>query len=295
MGGAPDQDDADGSWIRGAELSETQPQGAPGPGESAASPVSCWRCQLEYAGTLEKCPHCGAQKRRAAAASQTVALSSGDHRPLGALIWAYSIMLGVGLALVGFQRTLAANEALDLSDLQATIIGAELFQGILCLVYLWISRGCCPQPPAPPWGPTLAWSLALPVLAAALAVNVGYHFVLRQIVGVGPEQDILSQSSQAFLVLVVCVEPAIIEELFCRHRALGVLRQYVGAHGAVWISATMFALLHIAAFLSVPYLLLLGAVLAYLRIASGTLLLPMLMHFLHNLLISIWLQEQMVP
>ena len=144
MGGAPDQDDADGSWIRGAELSETQPQGAPGPGESAASPVSCWRCQLEYAGTLEKCPHCGAQKRRAAAASQTVALSSGDHRPLGALIWAYSIMLGVGLALVGAWPRLRRLEvdAVYAGLYLGLVAGAVRLIGFGCGVvcHLWCSR-----------------------------------------------------------------------------------------------------------------------------------------------------------
>lgn len=295
MAGVPDQDsDADGPWIRDAELRESQHQRTEFPSESEASLIGCWRCQLEYARILEKCPHCGAVTRRAGP-DRTTMSASGDQ-PLGALMWAYGLMLGVGIAMIAVQHMLAAIESPpELDELQAIIVGAELVQSILCLVYLWVSRGCCPQPPAPRWGPTLAWSLALPVLVLALAINVGYHFILRNLVGEVPEADLLSQSSQAFLVLAVCVEPAIIEELFCRHRALGVLRQFVGDHGAVWISATMFALLHIASFLSVPYLLLLGVILAYMRIASGTLLLPIAMHFLHNFLISFWLQDLIVP
>jgi membrane protease YdiL (CAAX protease family) len=38
---------------------------------------------------------------------------------------------------------------------------------------------------------------------------------------------------------------------------------------------------------SVPYLILMGAFLAYMRLASGTIVLPMLLHFVHNFVILI--------
>ena len=63
------------------------------------------------------------------------------------------------------------------------------------------------------------------------------------------------------------------------------LRGVLSRHAAVWISATMFAFMHVAVLPSVPYLIVLGAVLAYLRLASGTLLLPILIHFAHNLVV----------
>ena len=85
--------------------------------------------------------------------------------------------------------------------------------------------------------------------------------------------------------LTICVQPAVVEEAYCRLFALDCLRGPLGRHAAVWISATMFGFLHVAVLPSVPYLIVVGAVLAYLRLASGTLLLPILVHLAHNLVI----------
>jgi membrane protease YdiL (CAAX protease family) len=82
--------------------------------------------------------------------------------------------------------------------------------------------------------------------------------------------------------VLICVQPAIVEELFFRHLVLGVLRSNLGVHGAVFISSVMFALAHIGVPLSMPVLFVLGLGLGYARVASGGLLLPMAMHFVHN-------------
>ena len=81
----------------------------------------------------------------------------------------------------------------------------------------------------------------------------------------------------------MCVQPAVIEELFFRHLLLGHLRPHVGMHGAVWVSAVGFGMAHLGNPVGWPVLILLGAGLGYARTLSGTLALPIALHFLHNL------------
>ena len=80
-------------------------------------------------------------------------------------------------------------------------------------------------------------------------------------------------------------QPAVIEELFFRYLALGALRSHVGLHLAVFLSSLMFAAAHLGQFPFIPALLVIGIGLGYVRHFSGGLLLPMLIHFGHNLVV----------
>ena len=86
-------------------------------------------------------------------------------------------------------------------------------------------------------------------------------------------------------LLAECVQPAFVEELFFRHLALGTLRRFLAPGGAVLVSSLMFALAHVYRPLSFPIFVLIGMGLGWLRVLSGSLLLPILLHFLHNLII----------
>jgi membrane protease YdiL (CAAX protease family) len=59
----------------------------------------------------------------------------------------------------------------------------------------------------------------------------------------------------------------------------------MGDHGAIWVSAVMFGLLHLYNPLGMPMLIVVGAGLGYMRLVSGGMLLPMLMHGFHNALV----------
>ena len=128
-----------------------------------------------------------------------------------------------------------------------------------------------------------SWLAAIPILVVMLSINYGYHWVLRHVVGLPCIEDDLTAHFSALSLLVTCIQPALVEEAYCRLFVLDCLLSVSSLRAAVWISATMFAFLHIALLPSLPYLILFGAVLAYLRLSSGTLLLPMMAHFLHNL------------
>lgn len=127
------------------------------------------------------------------------------------------------------------------------------------------------------------WPASMPLLGVMLAVNVGYHWVLRYLIGNLSLEEELLETPSWIIFFGVCIQPAIVEEAYCRGIALGILRRITGVHSAVWISAMMFGLMHVSVALSIPYLILFGAFVGYMRVASGTIWLPILLHFLHNL------------
>ena len=86
-------------------------------------------------------------------------------------------------------------------------------------------------------------------------------------------------------LITICIQPAVMEELFFRHLALGASLEVISAKQAVFLSALLFAMAHLGTPLSIPTLTLLSIVLGMLRLLSGGLILPMLFHFFHNLLV----------
>ncbi|HVK17922.1 MAG TPA: CPBP family intramembrane glutamic endopeptidase [Fimbriiglobus sp.] len=132
-----------------------------------------------------------------------------------------------------------------------------------------------------------AWALAAPGFVVLLAVNLGYHQILKWLINPYPDPDApqiidIGLTDGAWAILLVCVQPAVVEEVFFRYLLLGHLRPHLGAHGAVWLSAVIFGMAHLGNVPGWPVLMLLGAGLGYARVYSGGLTLPILLHFLHN-------------
>ncbi len=134
----------------------------------------------------------------------------------------------------------------------------------------------------------VAWAAAAPGFLLLLGVNLGYHQFLKWLVS--PYQDPnapgvidISLKDGWWAILLVCVQPAVVEELFFRYLLFGHLWPHLGVHGAVWVSAVIFGMAHLGNIPGWPVLILLGAGLGYARAYSGTLALPIGLHFLHNL------------
>jgi membrane protease YdiL (CAAX protease family) len=83
------------------------------------------------------------------------------------------------------------------------------------------------------------------------------------------------------VVVTVCVQPAVFEELAFRGVMLTSLRPTLSNVEAVLVTAMLFMTLHIspAAF---PHTLAMGVAAGFMRLASGSILPCMLMHFVHN-------------
>ena len=86
------------------------------------------------------------------------------------------------------------------------------------------------------------------------------------------------------IVVSICVQPAIIEELAFRGVILAALERVLGVRDAVIVSALMFMVIHLTV-LSFPHLFLIGLALGYLRVRTGSLYPCILAHFLHNLFV----------
>lgn len=87
------------------------------------------------------------------------------------------------------------------------------------------------------------------------------------------------------IILIICVQPAVIEELAFRGVILSGLRQVLGTHEAVVVNAFLFTLIHLTIPQFAPHILLVGLVTGYLRVHTGSLYPCMVLHFTHNLLV----------
>lgn len=84
-----------------------------------------------------------------------------------------------------------------------------------------------------------------------------------------------------FNVFTIAVIPAVFEEFAFRGIFMGLLRKRLSSSAAIIISAAAFGLMH-GNFSQMPFAFLIGLLLGYLYVASGSLWVPMLVHMLNN-------------
>lgn len=258
---------------------------APETSETVAQ-VECWRCRLSYVASDKACPHCAATNRhfRGPAASLGV---RKETLAVKALFWSYAAILATGVihAVVLSARFSDVENVTD--EIGQQVLGQILaveaidtliivFTMLFCLKHYRSGLGKKSQRW---WG----WALALPMLVACLGLNLLYHHGVREFIGTTSVEKSIYDQWSLLGVLAICVQPALVEELYFRGFAMGLLGKLVSPRAAVWISAVMFGLVHVSVLLSIPYLILVGALFGYMRLWSGGLFLPMLAHFLHNL------------
>lgn len=261
------------------------------PPDRLAELVECWRCGKAIAQLVPTCPYCHATNRHAPLPDTQPELDAGTARQskqIVVVMCVFIAMLGCGI-VHGAVTRMAIGDAAEIGpQLARTILHSIMTFEVVSTVLVVAGLVVCGriESPNPPSNASriLAWLFSIPLLGAAMAANLAYHQFVNEFVGVPIiEDELLKQQSLFGLIVVLyCVQPAIVEELFSRYMFLGVLRQHLQTHSAVWISALAFGLLHLASPLSIPYLIALGALLGYLRIASGSLVLPILFHFAHN-------------
>ncbi len=87
---------------------------------------------------------------------------------------------------------------------------------------------------------------------------------------------------------IIAIYPAIVEELAFRGLVLPFLTRRMPVVHAVLVSSVAFATLHMD-WVYLPFLFGLGLALGWLRVTSGSLIPPMLLHFFHNG--AIWVAE----
>ena len=217
--------------------------------------------------------------------------------PLVVVLVAYAGMMGVSFSqavyglLLNTDR-LAAQDGLRREMFYDTLVFEAVDAAIVVAAIVLASR---PLRRAAAWNRPGTWLLSVPGFAVVIAVNFGYHALLVYVFAgddaTPPEAaeaaDGLFTRDGWRTVLTVCVQPAVVEELFFRFLLLGHLRHHLGLHASVWLSSVLFGMAHLGNVPGWPVLILIGATLGYARVLSGGLALPMLLHFCHNFVICL--------
>ncbi|MGL6076043.1 MAG: lysostaphin resistance A-like protein [Fimbriiglobus sp.] len=137
------------------------------------------------------------------------------------------------------------------------------------------------------WKVIPTWIWAIPAFFFAICMNLAYHALLVFIF-TDPDAPVVNSDDDIGLkdgfwaILLVCIQPALIEELFFRYGLLGHLRNHLGLHGSVWLSSVLFGMAHLGNVPGWPILILLGAGMGYARVLTGGMALPIILHFCHN-------------
>lgn len=260
---------------------------------AASSPaVACWRCDLEVEASRDVCPHCMAQLREADSHSANLNSRDATSTSMKTLMWSYAVLL-LTVILLAFSFNISFENGESLTEEERAsalmqLLAFGILDAIVVLVAMKIGLHGIEPSQDEKSKPLLSWLLFLPMLAGLLAINFGYHHVLREILQVSILEDEITAELGWLVFFIYCIQPAVIEELYCREFALRVLRSVLGRNSAVWITSIMFGLMHVGSPLSIPYLVLVGLYLGYARVFSGNLALPIALHFLHNLIVLIW-------
>jgi membrane protease YdiL (CAAX protease family) len=129
-----------------------------------------------------------------------------------------------------------------------------------------------------------AWA-GLGILIPLLGLNLGYHAILRSMMDA---PDSMTEIIQALglpgTILLICVFPAVMEEIAFRGLLQHWLSTAVKPYKAMMMAAALFAALHFSP-LSFPILFLVGLLLGWMKQQTKSLYPSMLAHFLHNLTI----------
>jgi membrane protease YdiL (CAAX protease family) len=268
----------------------------PEPGEEVGNdPVlcECWRCGKSVEEDHSRCPYCRAILRRAeveeygddAAAIRSVA------RSIKVVLWFFALQLIASISYAAYLRSDAGRPSGPRGEQERQLLHemlvVEAIDTAIVLIAIALA-GLAPPIHRTKKAKLAAWAAGAPVLGLLLGMNVLYSLMLRELIGKQPHLEVIEINLRThfwLVLLAVCVQPAIVEELFFRYLALGHLRRVMGLHGAVWVSAVMFGMAHLYNPLSMPALIIVGAGLGYMRVASGGLALPILMHGFHNAIV----------
>lgn len=235
------------------------------------------------------CPHCGATEAaaehpcRPPAPIHPHAPHTAWHDLLavrGALLLYFSIIAASALGVIAAAARMIPNAQTEV----AAEIGASLAVALVILVACVRSR--------PRLRPVLRtaghaqWYVIAPIaalgtfgLANIACGTIGEYFNLPQ---VGYSEPYLYAGWGWWLpILVVCVMPAIFEELAFRGVMTSSLQPVLGRRDTLFVVALLFAIIHLNPF-GFVHLFVAGVALGILRNVSGSLYPGMLLHFCHN-------------
>jgi len=242
----------------------------------------CTACGTELDLPSGDCPRCAVVETALRAHAEATAATPGSISPFADVIGLYAVLLISFLPIIVGVWSTRVGETLPVGyEIVVTVIDA-------LIVGFWaMSRGrtiapLIVQPVAVGW-------LAFAATLAPVTFGIAHVFVTALNGALGLEEIQVTPGfvdagyGWAVIVLVVCVQPAIIEELAFRGIIFNGLLSFLSRTETIVVSSFMFMLIHIG-MLGVPQLVL-GIILAWMRLRTGSLLPCMILHFTHNFLV----------
>lgn len=258
-----------------------EPDPAPAP-----EPPACPACGTPIRESANFCPGCGEPLReglprapRRLTARQILSDVRRSPTPVRRTLAFYLLwnLTGLVASLAASAKALAVHiiMAMDVVTTSVTGIWALTYRREVFKLYAFPKGGA-------------AW-LVLPVLAAwpiaaAISLSLGW---LSDLVGVDVKITSLFLDQGygwGWIILLICVQPAVVEELAFRGIIQTTLRDAMRPVDAIVVSAVAFSIMHWNGVVLVPFFLL-GCYLGWLRLRTESLWPTMIAHFLHNLLV----------
>jgi len=250
----------------------------------------CRTCGIPWDPDWITCPKCAQQRPLVEKVAEARVALAADQRRIRSAMTLYFMLLGVSVVTI---------IVLLVSGQTEVGVPGELVEGIAMAL---ITTGWCfgsfgdiapllRRLPRPWWLlPAGAGAAVVTFLIAGSAVAL-----LQRLVHVQTIDYLKAYHTGGYgfgvAVLMICVQPAIFEELAFRGVILSALEPVIGNGEALLVSAMMFAILHLA-IPSIPHLFIMGVALAWLKQRSGSLYPGMVLHFSHNFLVLLTEQHR---
>lgn len=251
----------------------------------APTSITCWRCGKDVPADMPRCSYCEALLAKQSPLELEEQKALNRHaQTLVRLLVIFAALLGTSV-MAGLMNTLTTATVPPRSwDMLIRVLILEGVDTVLIFVAWFIANDRFREPRHSLSRRSVAWVFSMPVLAGVLFFNVLYHRLLISWLGLEIIEPAIIRDNTllTWWAIAICFQPAVMEELFFRYLMFGSLRTVMGGHTVVWVTAVMFAAAHVGVPLSLPVLFVLGVFLGYARLASGSIYLPIILHFLHN-------------
>lgn len=240
----------------------------------------CRGCGAAWQPDWQECPACAVRRSRAGEAVVEARFRS-DQGQVKSAVWLYFALLSVSLVALLIMLFDEQRGSVWLE------VGSEVVMSVLIVCWCVANRDDV-GPLLRKSGSPLYFGLAAGSAVVTFAIASGMIRLIVKYTGLA-EIHYRAGFDEAklgvgWMVLVICVQPAIFEELAFRGVIFGALSRVLGGSEALLVSALMFAILHLSV-PSIPHLFLLGLILGWLRLRTGSIFPCVLLHFSHNLLV----------
>ncbi len=240
--------------------------------QTAAQIRFCPSCGASWLPEWAQCEVCTAAKRPREIGRRG---HGSEARPVRTALALYFLLLFTNLvAILALDDELIVELSVSIAD---TVI-------VLCFI-LWnwrLVRGALQNA-----GPPAFYGGALAIAFGTFVLSTGVVKALSTFARV-PELHYLPPFFErgygwGLVILAICIQPAVVEELAFRGIIFSALRRVLSARETIVVSALVFMIIHLSV-PSFPHLFIIGLALGYLRVRTGSLYPGMALHFTHNLL-----------